>query len=194
MQETYIEGQIITDKKFHKLTIEQCKFVDCDFENCVFEECKIIRCIFVNCRFYNCAVLTLSSKFSEVKNVILKKCNLIGIHWQELLPSGKYARSIDKLEDCYIKYNSFVEMSFIKFDFKSNSIQESVFEQCNLSESNFQNCRLDGTHIYKCDIRKSDFRGATGYIVDISSNKMTNAKFSYPEAIHLLDTLQIKID
>lgn len=85
-------------------------------------------------------------------------------------------------------------MTFIKFDFSGNSIQESVFEQCNLTESNFQGCRLEKTQFYKCDIRTADFRNAAGYMIDITSNNLTNARFSYPDVIHLLDSLQIKID
>lgn len=190
----YIEGQTIADKDFQNVTIEQSKFVDCDFENCRFEECKIIGCVFVNCRFFNCTVITLSSRHSEVKNAVLKKCNLIGVHWNTLLPSGKYAHAIDKLENCYVKYNSFVEMNFVKFDFSDNRIEESVFEQCNLAESNFCGCRMEGTQIVRSDIRKADFRDAVGYVIDVISNKMSNARFSFPEVIRLLDSLQIKID
>lgn len=194
MQEIYMEEKLITDKKFQEITMEKCEFIDCDFENCSFEECKIVNCIFRNCSFYNCTIISLSSQHSEVRNLILKKCNLIGVHWNELLPAGKYAYAIDRMENCYIKYNSFVEMNFTKFDFSGNSIQESEFEECNLQESNFKDCGLERTQFYKCDLRKSDFRNAIGYVIDITSNKVTNAKFSYPEVIHLLDTLQINID
>lgn len=194
MLEIYMEGKTITDKVFQEITAEQCEFEECIFENCRFEECSIIRCTFLNCRFYNCTILSLSAKYSEVKNATFKKCNLIGVHWNELLPSGRYSHAINKLESCYIKYNSFVEMTFIKFDFSGNSIQESVFEQCILTESNFQGCRLEKTQFYKCDIRKADFRNAAGYMIDITSNKLNDAKFSYPDVIRLLDSLQIKID
>lgn len=194
MQETYYEEQLIKDKKLQNITMEHCKFTDCTFENCLFEDCKIINCVFVNCNFYNCNLISLASKHSEVKNAVFKKCNLIGVHWYELLPAGKYAHSITTLKDCYLKYNTFSEMTFRKFDFTSNIIQESMFEECDLQESNFQDCRLEATEIYKCDIRKADFRGAAGYVIDISSNKMKQAKFSYPEVISLLNSLEIKID
>ncbi len=194
MQETYFEEKMITDQKLQKYTAERCKFIDCEFRNCSFEECSITGCTFVNCKFTNCTIISLTSRYSEVKNAVFQKCNLIGVHWNDLLPSGKYAHSIEQFENCQIKYNTFSEMNFIRFHFSGNSIQESVFEQCNLSESNFLNCRLDGTQIFESDLRKADFRGATGYLIDITSSKMKEARFSFPEAINLLNSLGVKID
>ena len=80
MEKRYIEGRIFAEKNFQQTVIENYEFADCDFENCKFEECKIIGCIFKSCRFDNCTVITLNSQHSEVKNVSLKNCNLIGVH------------------------------------------------------------------------------------------------------------------
>jgi uncharacterized protein YjbI with pentapeptide repeats len=73
MQENYYEEQIIKDKKYENITKEQYKFIDCTFENCSFEECEIINCVFVNCNFYNCNIISLTSKYSEVKLMLLFK-------------------------------------------------------------------------------------------------------------------------
>lgn len=194
MTETYYEELLIKDKKLLKNTLEQYTFIDCHFLNCTFEECKIIRCRFINCKFSACTIISLSAEYTEVKNAVFNRCNLIGVHWIHLRPAGKYAHPIEKIENCCIKYNTFIEMSLVKFDFSGSILQESIFEQCNLMESHFENCRLDGTQFYKCDLRKADFRNAIGYGIDISSNKIQQALFSYPEVIRLLDSLEIKID
>ncbi len=195
MPENYYEEQVIKDQKYQDITKEQSKFWDCTFENCSFEDCTIIGCVFANCRFYKCNIISLTSKHSEVKNAIFQQCNFIGIHcWNELLPVGKYAHSIEKLERCYMKYNSFIEMPFRKFDFSGNAIQESSFEKCDLQESNFRGCQLDATQFFRCDIRKADFREAKGYAIDIPSNKIKQAKFSFPEVTSLLSSLEIEID
>lgn len=73
-------------------------------------------------------------------------------------------------------------------------IQESIFEECDLQESNFRNCRLEATQFFRCDVRKADFREAKGYVIDIPSNKLRQAKFSFPEVVSLLDSLEIKIE
>ena len=68
------------------------------------------------------------------------------------------------------------------------------FEECDLQESNFRNCRLEATQFFRCDVRKADFREAKGYVIDIPSNKLRQAKFSFPEVVSLLDSLEIKIE
>ncbi len=195
MQQTFYEEQLIKDKKYQNITKEHCKFIDCTFENCSFEDCRIMGCVFINCKFYNCNIISFTSKHSEVKNAAFEKCNLIGVHcWNDLLPVGRYAHSIDKFKACCMKYNSFIEMPFRKFDFSGNTIQESIFEKCDLQESNFQDCPLEATQFFQCDIRKADFRDAKGYEIDIPSNKIKQAKFSYPEVTGLLKSLEIIID
>ena len=45
-----------------------------------------------------------------------------------------------------------------------------------------------------CDLRKADFRGARGYQVQLRSNLLKAARFSLPEALRLLEELEIRID
>lgn len=153
-----------------------------------------MNCIFVNCRFENCTVISLEAKYSEIKNGDFQRCNLIGVHWEELFPTGKYACPIEQIKNCCLKYNTFADADFRKADFSDNIIQESMFDGCDLQESNFQNCRLEKTQFTRCDIRKSDFRNSSGYVIDIVSNKLKQAKFSYPEVVRLLNSLEIQID
>lgn len=175
-------------------TLDYCKFLDCSFENCTFEEGTLIGCKFINCRFDQCTIISLKSKYSEIKNAVFHKCNLVGIHWHTLLPSGKYPYAVNALENCCIKYNTFTEMNFTKFNFSDSIILESLFENCNLTECNFKNCRLEGTQFFKCNLQKADFRDAKGYVIDIHNNQMKAARFSFPDVIRLLETLNIKIE
>ena len=46
---------------------------------------------------------------------------------------------------------------------------------------------------HQCDLRKADFRDATGYKVDILGSRMKDARFSLPEAVNLLADLKIKL-
>ena len=52
---------------------------------------------------------------------------------------------------------------------------------------------LHETEFYQCDLRKADFRDATGYKVDILGSRLKDAKFSLPEAVNLLADLKIKL-
>ena len=59
--------------------------------------------------------------------------------------------------------------------------------------ANFKGVELHETEFYQCDLRKADFRDATGYKVDILGSRLKDAKFSLPEAVNLLADLKIKL-
>ncbi len=154
------------------------------YENQKFENLKLTGEIFESCRFADC----------EFINCTFDDCNLVGIDWGELLPASAIGKPVSELRDCHLKYNAFTHMGFSKFDFSGCEILDSIFAECDLAESNFTKCRLEKTEFLECDLRKADFREATGYRMDIMSSKMKDARFSFPEALNLLNGLGIMID
>ena len=164
------------------------------FINCMFEDCMLLRCTLSECSFHKCTVISLKSEYSQIRFLELNSCNLIGINWSELLPTGTLSKPINELRDCRLKYNNFAHMAFVKFDFSGSEILDSMFAECDLTESNFAKCCLEKTEFFKCDIRKANFCEAIGYHIDIMTNKMKNAKFSFPEVVNLLAGLGIEID
>lgn len=190
----YYENETIENVKMNHEVLEDAEFVDCIFVNCALEDCSVDRCSFIECKFINCNIISLKSKYSYVKYAEFEKCNLIGIHWNELLPDGRIIEPIRKLSHNTLKYNIFINLKFMRFDFSQNIIQDSTFEECDLRECSFKGDRLERTHFSNCDLRKSDFREASEYQIDITSNKLKGAYFSFPEVINLLSVLEIKID
>lgn len=57
-----------------------------------------------------------------------------------------------------------------------------------------ENITFDKTQFRGCDLRKADFRGAIGYVIDIQQNKLRDAKFSFPEVVCLLEGMGIRIE
>lgn len=190
----YYENELIENVKLEDEIVDSAEFIDCEFKNCVFEGVTLNRCTLSGCRFVECNIISIKAQYSQIKNTEFYGCNLIGVHWNELMPTGRIIEPISKLSECFLKYATFTNMSFMCFDFSSNIIQESAFDECNLRESNFKGCRLERTQYTNCDMRKADFRETSGYQIDIKSNKLENARFSFPEAINLLNCLGIKID
>ncbi len=190
----YYENENFENLKLESERIEDCEFYDCTFKNCTFEECTLSHSSFIECRFSNCKIISIKVEFSQIKYIEFEKCNLIGVNWHDLLPAGNIAEPISKLKECILKYNSFMHMNFKKFNFSLNTIQDSAFDECNLMESNFKSCKLESTQFTRCDMRKADFREAVGYQISISTNKMKDARFSFPEVINLLSELGIKVN
>ena len=94
-------------------------------------------------------------------------CNLVNIDWYNMQSIGSISSPIQKLDKCYLKYNTFLKLNFRKFNFMQSSIFHSIFMECNLFESNFNGCNLKETEFNDCDLQKSDFRKATGYVVNL---------------------------
>ncbi len=171
------------------------KFTGCRFINCSFEDCELNQCSFSSCVFEKCQIISLkANNDSQIQFTEFVSCQLIGINWEDLLPSVKFANPIKKMTGCILKYNTFSKINFRKFTFSSNEIYDSMFAECQLTESNFTSCKLDKTEFFKCNLQKSDFREANGYQIDIMTCRMANAVFSFPEVINLLNGLGIQID
>ena len=72
-------------------------------------------------------------------------------------------------------------------------LNECRFVRCEMQMVNFMGTELHETEFYQCDLRKADFRDATGDKVDILGSRLKDAKFSLPEAMNLLADLKIKL-
>ena len=115
-------------------------------------------------------------------------------HLAPLMSNGAFPDPIHTLKECSLKYNTFTEMNFNRFDFSDgNEIVGSMFAKCEMQLANFKGVELHETEFYQCDLRKADFRDATGYKVDILGSRLKDAKFSLPEAVNLLADLKIKL-
>ena len=85
-------------------------------------------------------------------------------------------------------------MNFSKFNFSTNDIVDSTFSDCRLSCASFKGCNLKFTEFLRTDITGADFTGASGYQVEITTCRMKGARFSFPEAMNLLNGLGVEIE
>lgn len=170
------------------------EFADCIFENCAFEQCSVQQCRWTDCQFINCEISNIKAEQTNMVDSIFTNCRLMGINWNEWILGKSYLVPVRKFENCQLKYHQFVEMSFRKFDFSHTGITGSMFADCNLSGASFLGCTLDNTEFFRCDLTEADFRDAVGYIIDIETNRLKEARFSFPEVVNLLNGLGIVID
>ena len=107
---------------------------------------------------------------------VLEDCCLQEIEWAPLLSNGAFPDPIHTLKDCSLKYNTFTEMNFNRFDFSNgNEIVGSMFAKCEMRMVIFMGTELHETEFYQCDLRKADFRDATGYKVDILGSRLKDS-------------------
>lgn len=68
------------------------------------------------------------------------------IEWAPLMSNGAFPDPIHTLKECSLKYNTFTEMNFNRFDFSDgNEIVGSMFAKCEMQLANFKGVELHET-------------------------------------------------
>lgn len=194
MKNLNYENESFTGYELENETVADCAFSDCTFTDCTVSESLFTRCTFDSCAFENCRLSDIKSSSTAVNFCTFSSCRLSGVNWRLFLAELPLANPIERLTKCHLRYNTFYKMNFNCFDFSGSSITASSFTECSLVSAVFKGCDLTGTDLFRCDITKADFRSASGYRIGIADCKMKNARFSYPDVMSLLDSLDIIIE
>ena len=192
----YKENKTYKDKDATGVVMNDYEFEDCVFENCKFNSTEFNSCQFTNCEFKNCSLVNPIFHNTEFRNMIFRATILFGINWFDLVGREGMHPSIpvDIFTNCTFKYNTFPQLSLLKMNFDSSSFFDCEFTECNLKESSFKSTKFEKTPFLKCDLTKANFSNATGYYVDLKSCIVKAAKFTFPEAISLLSSLDMIIE
>jgi uncharacterized protein YjbI with pentapeptide repeats len=88
---------------------------------------------------------------------------------------------------------NFADQKLKGTSFAGSKVKDVHFKNSDLSEVDFRETDLLGTIFHYCNLTKADFRNAINYIIDLHTNTLAKAKFSYPEAMNLLRSYDIEI-
>lgn len=163
-----------------------CTFIRCSFRESVFDNCRLVNCTFKHCDLS--LVQVPNSAFSATK---MEQSKIIGIDWTHAdWSSTKLADPIGFFK-CDISHSTFIGLSLKNVqiqeciaknvDFREADLTEAVFAGTDLFESLF-----NGTNLTKADLSRS-----RNYHIDPGQNILKRAKFSLPEAMSLLHSLDI---
>ena len=165
------------------------EFDSCTFRHCVFAKASLSGCRFLDCAFESCDFSLLKVRNARFRDVRFKDCKMIGINWTPIGGALDLA-----FEHCLLDYSIFTGLDLRRIKLIRCSARETDFSDSNLKEAvctgtDFQAARFSNT-----DLSKADLRGADNYQIDPSANRLRKARFSLPEAISLLQGLDIVIE
>ncbi len=182
-------GLTISGREFLREEIRDCIFADCRFEDCVFRGCKFTACLFERCRFLN-------PKFEGCEMVAgeCSDCLFNGVNFSDLRLSAGRWFPLDRADRCTWRICSLMDFELGKFGFSDAVFEDCIIQQCALRKADFRRARFQGTVFSRCDLREADFRGAQGYAIDLETNRLRAARFSFPEVVGLLSSLEIVIE
>lgn len=198
------EGLHVVDEDFSDTEISDAIFSNCIFERCSFQNAFITSCHFDNCTFKHCNVSMAEFDSVRMFDISFLGCKLLGINWSNCIDALNYASKNSfkvrykkgfnvTFTDCLLRDNSFGGMELKHIVFSGCSLNGASFITVDLSHAKFTDCDLTNCHFEDTVLFKTDFTTATGYVINSARNKLAKAKFSLPEAISLLQNLDIEL-
>jgi fluoroquinolone resistance protein len=174
-----LSNEIIKSKEF-----EECVFNGCNFINCKFEKCN-----FISCKFNDCVISAINPVDSCITEIEFCKCKVIGCDWTKT----SQIHGLD-FEDCQINYSNFSMLKLPKTQMINCEAKEVDFTGTDLSDGGFSGTDFERSVFSKTNLTKADFKGAANYSIDPRYNTLKKTHFSLPEALSLLNCLDIVID
>jgi uncharacterized protein YjbI with pentapeptide repeats len=183
-------------QKFLDLQLSQETIEAKEFENCTFTRCACIDVIFAKCRFLDCtfesctlsAVQFPDSSFTDVR---FSRSKVIGVDWSQARPSNLGPLAFT---ECELNYSSFSTVKLRNLILRSCRCREVDFVEADLTDGNFEGTDFELSRFFKTNLSNVNFRKAVHYHINVLSNTIKKAQFSLPEAISLLQTLDITLE
>jgi fluoroquinolone resistance protein len=164
-------------------------FEECEFNGCTFINCRLEKCRFLNCKFNECiisAVIPVDCRWIEPG---FTKCKVMGIDWTKTLELRDPV-----FKESQINYSSFKLMKLPGIKLINCEAREVDFTHADLSRGDFKNTDFEGSRFFKTDLTDADLKGSKNYLIDVKNNTLKKTRFSYPEVIDLLKSLDIIIE
>jgi fluoroquinolone resistance protein len=181
---------LITEAELPALLAEQqAELSGYEFSEINLTDANLKSAMFLECKFTKCNLSNVSLMNVVLKSVQFDGCNLLGVNWTEIRKGGDYGFS-----NCKLDYGCFQSIDLRNFKFESCSIREADFSGANLTKASFSNSELSGTSFANVNIEKADFRRARNYFIDPKFAKIKEAKFSFPEALVLIQALGVEVE
>jgi fluoroquinolone resistance protein len=174
----------LSDEVIKDVIFEECEFNRCSFITCKFEKCK-----FLSCRFNGCNLSAINLANSRFIGANFAESNVIGIDWT-------LVATIEDLEfsGCQINYSNFKLLKLPKIKMVDCTAKEVDFTETDLSQGTFTNTDFEMTRFFKTNLTGADFKSARNYFIDVRNNTLKDTRFSLPEAVNLLKSLDIILE
>ena len=181
-------GVDLAQKNVSEKTFEKCKFVKCNLNETNFRKCK-----FCDCEFISSNLSVMKIKDCTFSDVVYESSKIIGVNWTDAAwPQIKLTCAVGFFK-CDISHSTFLGLNLREINIVECRAHDVDFREANLAHAHLTCSDFEGSMFVNSDLTKADFTFAENYRIDVSLNKIKGAKFMLPEAIALLDGLDIEL-
>jgi fluoroquinolone resistance protein len=191
-----INAQEYYDQTFEKIHLEQDeilsgKFTDCVFVKSSFEAAILSNCRFSSCIFQECNLSLAQLTGSSFPSTRFDRSKLIGVNWTQADWSTSGIRNLVGFFDCVISHSTFIGLELKSIQIKNCTANDVDFREADLSNADFKGTDLARSIFGNTNLTEADLSLARNYMIDPRKNVLKQAKFSIPEAMALLYSMDI---
>lgn len=184
------------DQVFKDEQLEHAELVSSEFYDCVFIGCSFVETAFRSCRFVDCAFLECDLSMIQVPNSTFtstgfERSKVIGINWTEAhWPKTGLANPIGFFK-CSISHSTFIGLKLEGIQTRDCVATDVDFREADLCKADFGGSDLSQSMFGNTNLSEADLSRARNYYIDPGQNVLRQARFSLPEAMSLLYSLDI---
>jgi fluoroquinolone resistance protein len=184
------------DQVFKEIRLERDELASSEFYDCAFLRCSFVETIFRNCRFVNCAfqrcdlslVQVVGSTFSSTR---FEDSKVIGVDWTKAeWPTTGLAKPVGFFRSA-LSHSTFIGLRLRGIQIRDCVAVDVDFRETDLSQANFAGTDLAQSLFSDTDLTEADLSRARNYHIDPGRNVLSQARFSLPEAMALLYSMDI---
>lgn len=191
--ETEYVGQTFKRLIERNVRLTRCEFDACTFSHCSFQESTFELCTFRDCTFTDCNLPLLHVKGSSFQDVRFNRSTVTGVNWVEGSWSAGGLFNALHFTECDLSYSTFIGLTLKKMMLTKCVAKDVDFSHTNLTQANCSYTDFFESRFAHTDLTSADFTHAFNYAIDANLNTLKNAKFSLPEAIALLRSMNITL-
>ncbi len=177
---------VYRNRETSRRTFDHCTFIHCSFQESVFGLCK-----FRECTFQDCDLRLIRVTGSAFRDTTFERSNVTGVNWTE----GSWAKTglLNSINfvDCDLSYSIFIGLTLRKMIVTKCVAKDVDFAEADLTQADFTHTDLAESRFLHTNLTEADFTHARNYWIDAGLNTLKQAKFSLPEAIALLRSMNI---
>jgi fluoroquinolone resistance protein len=189
-QDREFENQTFVKPLCLKEEVKAKLFSHCRFEQGDFTQSNWAGSRLVDCAMHNCNLSLIKIDGCRLQGLAFHHCKLVGVNFGTCNPLFLSLQ----FYNCIIDMCNFSDLNLKGAHFKHCTMRETHFTHTNLSESDFSGSDLKNSLFHNSNLSKANFVGAINYSINPLTNVLKKARFSQPEAIALLESLEIIIE
>ena len=183
--------QIYTSCNADRSRIHSSEFIDCSFIDCTFIEAELKDCRFVNCKFRNCDLSLGKIIGSTFINTSFDQSKIIGGNWAQADWSASDLGTPISFNKSALNHSTFIGLSLQGIQIIDCQAVNVDFREADLTKADFAGSDLSESLFIHTNLSAADLSRARNYQINPGMNTLEKAKFSLPEAMSLLDSMDI---